>query len=142
MSHSINPHPEWSPRKKPTKRFFKGLVMPAVGHSKGEIPEAFQPKTDANSARFAMICCAMAVLVLSSWIGFVQLRKTLRKRAMQNAVCCGCGQQQGNVSCAKNAVCPKTGTGNPGCRPGQALSPASPGRAPAKSGSAPEKLKP
>ena len=55
--------------------------MPPVGHAKGEIPEAFQPRSDARNYRFAALCCAMAVLVFGSWIGFVHLRKVLRKRA-------------------------------------------------------------
>jgi hypothetical protein len=125
MSHSCNPHPERSPRKKPTKRFFKDLVMPAVGHAKGEVPEEFQPKSDARSARFAVICCAMAVLILASWIGFVQIRKAMRNRAMRDAICCGCGQQQGRAACAKNATCRAPGTGNARCSPDQVASPGS-----------------
>lgn len=115
MSSSRDPHPERSLRKKPMKRFFKDLVMPEVRHTKGEVPEEFQPKSDARSARFAVLCCAMAVMVFSSWIGFVRIRKALRNRAMQNTVCCGCGQQQSRSSCAKNATCSASGAGHAGC---------------------------
>ncbi len=127
MNPSHNPHPERSPRKKATKRFFKDLVMPAVGHAKGEVSEEFQPKSDARSARFAVICSALAVLVLGSWIGLVQLRKAMRKRARQNNVSCGCGcgQQHGDSPCARNGVCPTPGKVNSGCRPGQAPAPGS-----------------
>lgn len=71
MSDSCNSHPERSPRKKLTNRFFKDLVMPALGHAMGEVAEEFQPKSDARSARFAVICCTTAVLAPGPWIGFV-----------------------------------------------------------------------
>ena len=126
MTPSRSPRPERLPRKKAPNRFFKDLVMPAVGHAKGEVPEKFQPKSDAQSARFAVICCTLALLVLGAWIGFVQIRKTMRKRAMQNAVCCGCNQRHGGAPCAKNGTCPTPNSSNSGCQPGQLTPPLSP----------------
>lgn len=90
--------------------------MPPVGHARGEIPEEFQPKSDARSARFAVISCALALLVFGAWIGFVQIRQVIRKRAMRNAVCCGCGQQHGTVPCGKTGTCPTPNSGSAGCR--------------------------
>ena len=116
--------------------------MPAVGHAKGEVPEAFQPKPDARGARFAVICCVLAVLLLGVWIGFVQIRKAMRKRAMQNAVCCGCGEQHGNAPCAKNGPCPTPNSGIAGCQPGQLPTPGSPSPAVSKPGPTAERSQP
>lgn len=116
--------------------------MPPVGHAKGEVPEEFQPKSDARSARFAVICCVLALLVFGAWIGFMQIRKVMRKRAMQNAVCCGCGQQHGNASCAKNGACPTPTSSNAGCRPGQLPAPGPPSPAASKPGPTAETSQP
>jgi hypothetical protein len=68
-----------SSRKGPTKRFFKGLVMPSVAHPKGAVPEAFQPHTDPKGIRFAVGCCVAAILLFSVWLAFIQLRKLVLK---------------------------------------------------------------
>ena len=80
MSRPRHLHTERSPRKKPSERFFKELLMPPVGHAKGAVPEQFQTKANARSFRFAVICCALAVLIFGFLLGFVQLRKVLRNR--------------------------------------------------------------
>lgn len=80
MNYSHLHPPERSSRKRPSKRFFKNLIMPPVGHPQGVIPEEFQPHSDPKRAHFAVICCAAAVLLLGIWLGFVQFRKLLRKR--------------------------------------------------------------
>lgn len=80
MTHSHLHAPEGPSRKRPAKRFFKNLVMPPVEHPQGVVPEEFQPHSDPKHSHFAVICCAAAVLLLGTWLGFVQLRKLVRKR--------------------------------------------------------------
>jgi hypothetical protein len=114
------PHP--SPPNRPLrrqtpKRFFKELIMPVVDHPAGAVPEALQPKSDAKSARFAVMCCTTAVIVFGAWIGFLQIRKVIRSRSVQAADCCGCDQGRQGLPCAKGSACPSSGTSRTGCRP-------------------------
>lgn len=60
--------------------------MPPVSHPKGFVPDEFQPRPDPKRLHFAMACCALAALLFGTWLGFLKLRKLLRKTARSQPI--------------------------------------------------------
>lgn len=112
-------------RPRAPKKFFKDLIMPTVPHPAGAVPENLQPKSDARSVRFAVICWVTAVFVFGAWIAFSQIRKTMKNRSMQASGCCGCMQGRSGQSCARGVACPQAGASGSICRSGRVPSPGS-----------------
>lgn len=138
MSSPHLPHPEWSPKKQGPKRYFKGLVMPPVVHAPGAVPEEFQPKPDTRNARTVFIFLAAAIVILSTWAGFVGVRNYRRARMNGASACCGCEQKQAPGSCSKDKSC-ATSPSRSGCR--QAGTPPEAEAAPASQPVQPQKGK-
>lgn len=112
-------------RPRAPKKFFKDLIMPAVPHPAGAVPEGLQPKSDSRSVRFAVICWVTAILVFGSWIAFSQIRKAMKRRSLQATGCCGCEQGRSGQSCAGGVACPLAAVSRSACRSDRASSPGS-----------------
>jgi hypothetical protein len=115
MSRSRNPRAEWSGRKKPLSRYFKGLVMPPVEHPPGAVPEAFQARLDPRKTRFVLWFLVGVLVLFSCWAGFGSLRRYLRNDSAGTRVCCGCGEHPETSTCPNKATCPTSRERGPGC---------------------------